>query len=287
VIDLHIHTLASDGQHTGREVVEMSVEMGLRAIAIADHNSVESVGECEAAARELGIEFAPCTELDTIFRGRDLHVLGYFIEYDSEPCKQYFQEIFNAKMAQTELRVQKLQELGFLIELDKILELSGGRLPYGVEYIGAMLKIEENKNDPRVREYIDGSRSDSPYKNFYLDWLKAGRPAFVPLEAQPVERAMEKIKELGGIPVLAHPSDTPVDDVHALIDAGCMGLEVYSSYHDRELSEKFLKIAKDRDVLVTAGSDFHGAQRKPEVKLAGIPGNDYVLFERLKEAASK
>ena len=85
--------------------------------------------------------------------------------------------------------------------------------------------------------------------------------------------------DAGGTELLLDPSTLPSNI------SSSVGLEVYSSYHDRELSETFLKVARDRKVLVTAGSDFHGAQRKPEVKLAGIPGNDYTLFERLKEAA--
>lgn len=285
MIDLHIHTIASDGQHTGREIAGMAKEFGLSAIAIADHNSVESVAEAEASAGMVEIEFAPCFELDTMFRDRDLHVLGYFIDYDSDACKAYIEEIRRAKLDQTKKRVENLRGLGFVIYFEELLEISGERLPYGVDYMAALKKHDENLADPRVMEYIDGPRSDSPYLNFYLDWLKAGRPAFVPIENQSTERAIREIKALSGVPILAHPSDTPIDDVHALIDEGLMGLEIYSSYHDRQTSEKFLKVAQDRNVLVTAGSDFHGKQRKPNVKLAGIPGNEDRLFEKLKEAA--
>ena len=98
---------------------------------------------------------------------------------------------------------------------------------------------------------------------------------------------MARELEKEGVPVLAHPSDTPLDDVHALIDCGLMGLEVYSSYHDEQATRTFLALAKDRGVLVTAGSDFHGKNRKPDVKLAGIPGNEDRLFAELKKAAGR
>ncbi len=287
MIDLHIHTIASDGQHTAAEVVAMARDIGLEAIAIADHNSVESVGEGRREAKEAGIEFAEATELDTVFHDMDLHLLGYFIEVGSATCRDYMKEIHEAKLGQTRERVRKLQELGFKIDFQSLLRLSGGRLPYGVEYMRALQENEDNLQDPRVQEYISGSRAGSPFLNFYLDWLKSGRPAFVPLEAQPTEKAIQKIKQMNGVPVLAHPSDTPFQYAHELVDAGLQGIEVYSSYHDDEMTESWLKLAQDRNVLITAGSDFHGKDRKPDVKLAGIPRGDYVFFRRLKEAAGR
>jgi hypothetical protein len=287
VIDLHIHTLASDGQHTAAEVVAMGRALGLHAIAIADHNSIASVAAGEEEAARAGIGFAPCLELDTVFRGRDLHILGYFIAYDSAACRAWIEEIQREKIKQAGLRVEKLRGLGFNLEFNELMELSQGRVPTGVEYIAALKKHPENLDDGKVRAYIDGPRADSPFKNFYLDWLRAGRPAFVPLTVQPSERAIAEIKELSGIPVIAHPWDTPEEDVHELIDQGLMGIEVYTSYHDRPTTEKFLALARDRNVLITAGSDFHGKDRKPEVRLAGISGNDDELFFKLRDAAGR
>ena len=101
MIDLHIHTIASDGQYPAARVVEMAAAHHLYAIAIADHNSVESVAAGEAAAAAAGIRFAPAIEIDTIFRGRDLHLLGYFIAYQSPACLEYLDMIFAGKMVQT------------------------------------------------------------------------------------------------------------------------------------------------------------------------------------------
>lgn len=287
MIDLHLHTTASDGQYPPEEVVAMCRALGLSAIAVADHNSVESVARAESEALAAGIEFAPAIELDTVFRGRDLHVLGYFIAYQSSACRAYLEEIYRAKLEQTRKRVAKLQTAGMAIEFEELMKISSRRLPTGKQFIAALLLHEENLKDPRVRSYVDGPRSNSPYLNFYLDWLRAGQPAFVPLSEQPAERALREIKTLGGVPILAHPSDTPVADVHALIDLGLRGLEVYSSYHDPATSQKFLDLARDRRVLVTAGSDYHGPAVKPDVKLAGIPGNEDRLFLDLKQAAGK
>ena len=129
MIDLHLHTLASDGQHTGAEIVAMAAELGITAIAVADHNSVDSVAEAQAAAARAGIDFAPAIEIDTMFRGRDLHILGYFIDYDSAPCRRYLGQIFEAKLEQTRERVKKLNQLGFRLDFDRLMEASSGRLP--------------------------------------------------------------------------------------------------------------------------------------------------------------
>jgi len=286
MIDLHIHTVASDGQYPPSRIVEMAAAHHLSAIAIADHNSVESVADAEAAAAAAGINFAPAIEIDTIFRGRDLHLLGYFITYDTPDCRQYLDLIYTGKLDQTRKRVARLNELGFRLDFDELMAYSRGRLPTGRQYIDLMKQRPENMARTEFRAFIDGPRSNSPYLNFYLDYLRAGRPAFIPLDIQPTVGAMARVKALGGVPVLAHPSDTPEADVHALIDAGLQGLEVYTSYHDAANSARWLKHAQDRGVLVTAGTDYHGPEIKPEVKFAELPGAEDGLYERLKEAAA-
>jgi predicted metal-dependent phosphoesterase TrpH len=255
MIDLHIHTIASsDGQHTPIEIFQMARDLKIWALAFADHNSVESVAEGKKLAQDFGMVFLACLELDTVYKDRDLHLLGYLLDYKANECGAWMKEIFHAKMEQTKKRVDRLKELGFAIEFEELMNHSEGRLPTGNSYVRALAGRPENKGDPRVRAFIDGDRSDSPYLNFYL-------------EAQPTTGAIEKLKKLGGIPILAHPSDTPEGYIHELVDAGMMGLEVYSSYHDTEMTENFMRICKDRNLLVTAGSDFHGKKIKPAVTL--------------------
>ena len=287
MIDLHIHTTASsDGQHSPREIFAMAKARGLFAIAFADHNSAGSLAEGERLAAEFGIAFVPGIEFDTAFRNRDLHLLGYFLDHRSRELQQWLEEIYRGKLEQTRQRVARLNELGFALGFEELMQASAGTLPTGNTYVRVMWSHPENQSDPRLRAFIDGPRSNSPYLNFYLDYLRAGQPAFIALAIQPTETAIEKILSLGGIPVQAHPSDTPADDIHALIDLGLMGLEVYSSYHDAAAAARFLALARSRQVLVTAGSDFHGKQIKPDVELAGIPGNEDELYVQLCRARS-
>jgi predicted metal-dependent phosphoesterase TrpH len=94
---------------------------------------------------------------------------------------------------------------------------------------------------------------------------------------------MGKIKELGGIPILAHPSDTGEENIGQLIDAGLEGLEAYSPYHDAREQEAFRALAEKHGLLVTAGSDFHGKGVKPDVELGEVGGDHYEILRKLKE----
>lgn len=285
MIDLHIHTIASsDGQHTPQEIFAMASNLGLTAIAFADHNSIGAVGEGISLSREFDIEFIPCLEFNTLFLDHDLHILAYFIDYRSVELNGWLEEIHQEKQRQAARRIQKLNELGFVFSMDDVKKFSGDRIPTGMSFLKAIRSREENHGDPRIRRFVDGDRSDSPYVNFYLDYLRGGKAAFVPLEAVGTFHVMRRIKRLGGIPVLAHPSDTGDEIILQLTEDGLCGLEVFSSYHNEKEEEHFLSLAKECNLLVTAGSDFHGSDIKPDVKLGGVRGNSYELVEHLKHA---
>jgi predicted metal-dependent phosphoesterase TrpH len=284
VLDLHIHTDASsDGQHPPREIFEMAQAKGLQTIAFADHNSVDHVAEGMRLANEYGMEFFPCLELNTIYNGLDLHLLAYFIDPESPALENWLESIQQKKEEQAQKRFEKLNELGFTFTQDDLRKFSGDLIPTGMSFLKAILSRGENRSDPRLRPYIDGDRSASPYVNFYRDYLRGGKPGFVPIEDIATVAAMGKIKELGGIPILAHPSDTGEENIGQLIDAGLEGLEAYSPYHDAREQEAFRALAEKHGLLVTAGSDFHGKGVKPDVELGEVGGDHYEILRKLKE----
>jgi predicted metal-dependent phosphoesterase TrpH len=245
MIDLHIHTTASsDGQHGPEEIFEISRGFKLEAIAFADHNSMASVGEGLRISREFGIEFLPCIEINTHYKGYDFHLLGYFIDHRDERFLRWLEGLGADKKRQIRRRVRRLRELGFTLSVGDVERLSIGREPTGVSYLNALLERKENRADPRLKAYIDGERSDSPYLNFYLDYLAGGRPASVPIRFISTPEAIQVVRSLGGITILAHPAQ----------------------------------------VKVTAGSDFHGREIKPNVPLDGLRGGSYELVEKLRWA---
>jgi len=284
VLDLHIHTDASsDGQHSPREIFEMARNRGLRTIAFADHNSVGHVEEGMRLADEYEMEFLPCLELNTFHNDLDLHLLAFFIDPQSPALRNWLDSIHRKKEEQAQKRLEKLNELGFTFTRDDLRKFSGDRIPTGMSFLKAILSRRENRSDPRLRPYIDGDRSGSPYVNFYRDYLRGGKPAFVLMEDIATVAAVAKIKELGGIPILAHPSDTGKENIRQLIEAGLEGLEAYSPYHDGHEAEAFRIFAEKHGLLVTAGSDFHGKGIKPDVELGGVGGNHHEILRKLKD----
>ena len=285
MIDLHIHTTASsDGQHGPQEIFEMSKRLEFEAIAFADHNSVASVGEGLRISREFGIEFVPCIEINTHYKGYDFHLLGYLIDHRDEGLLQWLKGLEANKRRQVRQRVNRLTKLGFMLSVKDVERHTLGREPTGVSYLKALLERKENRGDSRLRVYVDGERSDSPYLNFYLDYLAGGRPASIPIRFISTPEAIQLVQSLGGIPILAHPFEVKDERLFDLIGAGLEGLEVFSSYH-REKDEQYFKGVCDRyGLLVTAGSDFHGREIKPDVTLGELRGGSYNLVEKLRQA---
>jgi predicted metal-dependent phosphoesterase TrpH len=285
VIDLHIHTTASsDGQHSPEEIFEMARGLKFEAIAFADHNSVGSVEEGLRISREFEIEFISCIEINTHYREYDFHLLGYFIDHRDEGFLRWLKGLEADKKRQIRQRVNRLRKLGFTLCAEDVERQALGREPTGVSYLRALLAREENRGDPRLKDYIDGARSDSPYLNFYLDYLAGGRPASVPTRFISTPEAIELVRSLGGIPILAHPSEAKDQRLFDLIGAGLEGLEVYSSYHGEEDERYFGEVCDRFGLLVTAGSDFHGMEIKPDVPLGELRGGSYELVEKLRWA---
>lgn len=285
MIDLHIHTTASsDGQHSPVEIFDMSRRLGLEAIAFADHNSVANVGEGLRISGEFGIEFIPCIEINTHYEGYDFHLLGYFIHHEDARLLHWLKGLETKKRRQIRQRVDRLRELGFVLRAEDVERYSEGREPTGVSYLRALLEREENRGNPRLRPYIHGERSDSPYLNFYLDYLAGGKPASVSIRFISTPRAIGLVRAIGGISVLAHPSEVKDERLYELIRAGLQGLEVYSSYHGEEDEQYFMGVCDRFGLLATAGSDFHGSDIKPDVPLGELRGASYDLVEKLRWA---
>ena len=285
MIDLHIHTIASsDGQHTPHEIFTMAKKVGLSAIAFADHNSIGSIGEGISLADQFGIELIPCIEFNTLYQDHDLHILAYFIDFQSVELTRWLTEIHQEKLKQAVKRIEKLNELGFVFSAEDVKKFSGERIPTGMSFLKAIVSRQENSGDERIKSFLHGDRSHSPYVNFYLDYLRGGKPAFVPLAAVDTLKVINRIKQLGALPVMAHPSDTGDEIILQLVEAGLPGLEVFSSYHNEQEENHFVSLAETNNLLVTAGSDFHGSTVKPDVILGGIRGNSDDLLESLKRA---
>ena len=261
----------------------MARRKGLRGIAFADHNSVAHVEEGFRLSGEFGIEFISAMELNTFHAGLDLHLLAYFIDPQNPLLQKWLSGIRGKKIAQAKMRIAKLNDLGFSFTEEDLKKYSQDRIPTGASFLDAILSRRENLDDPRLQPYIRGDLSASPYVNFYRDFLRGGKPASVPIEELSTSAAIRKVKELGGVSVLAHPSDTKEEILRDLVANGLEGLEVYTPYHHLPEREAFKRFAIQHGLLITAGSDFHGQAVKPDVALGAEDGSHEDLVARLKE----
>jgi len=269
-IDLHIHTVYSDGTYTPGEVIKKAKEIGLVAISITDHDSVEGVEEALQAGREFGVEVVPGVEMSSDVDHDEIHILGYYLDFKKKEFLlklDYFQKI---RIERNERLFRRLEELGMPVSSEEVLKLA----PKGVV---SRLHIARCMVEKKYVSSIDEA---------FEEWLNPGKPAYVERERISPFEVINLILEAEGVPVFAHPFLSRRDDlIPKMIDAGLMGIEVYHSTHDEKTVKHYMEIAKRYDLLITGGSDCHG-EAKDEVLMGKVDVPVSVLWE-LKKAKAK
>lgn len=274
-IDLHMHSMYSDdGEFTPTQLVDMCHEAGVRIMAIADHNFVKANQEAKQRCDELNMEYIPAIEIDCTYKGINLHVLGYGIDYTSPVFNQLGENIEKQELQCSLQKIELTNALGFDVSKEQLDALSSNGV-YTGEMFGEVLL-----NDPRYKDYEllkpyreGGMRSDNPYVNFYWDYYAQGKPCYTHIEFPTLETVIKLIKDHGGVSVLAHPGNNlkgRFEVFDEMVELGLQGVECYSSYHSEEVNDYFYSKAKELGILYTCGSDFHG-KTKPSIYL-GVNG---------------
>lgn len=274
--DLHIHSgYSSDGEFSVAAIVDMCSARGLDTFSLTDHNSVRGVGEASERAAAAGLGFIPGIEIDCNYRGTDLHLLGYGIDWRSADFARLEETVAAKVMASFGGMVDNLLKLGFAVDADAVLAAAGDNLPTG-ELIAEVMLSDAKYHTPLLRPYMEGGeRSDMPYINFYLDYFAQGRPAFVPVEYMAFRDAVELVRDNGGVPVVAHPGLNfrgREEVAGRLLDRGAAGLEVFNNYHTPEQAVYFTSLALSKEAFMTCGSDFHG-KTKPRIAVGRFPAD--------------
>lgn len=267
-IDLHIHSYHSlDGEFTEAELLQQAKDTGLSIMAIADHNSVRAIPKALPLAQKAGIKLIPAIEIDCDFHGINVHLLGYNIDHTNPVYEKLTQDVLRQEHKASSLRVEKTQALGLAISMDNF---KGMEVIIPEEIAEYLLNQENARDFPLLHPYMTGgSRSDNPYVNFYWDYYAYGKPCYVPIEFMSLKDAVALVKRTGGTPIIAHPEKTfhgIEAHMEELTQLGVEGLEVFSSYHSPQEILALYTLAKEYDLLVTFGSDYHG-KTKPSVHL--------------------
>jgi hypothetical protein len=267
-VDLHLHTTASDGSYTPTELVNKARDLGFSAIAITDHDTVGGIEEGLKVAKELGIELIPGIEMNTDYENTEIHILGYYLDYQNEKFLNILADLKEARYNRIRKIVTKLNNLGLEIDFDEASQLADG---------GALGR-------PHIAQIMLNKGYVKKWSQAFDQYIAKGAPAYVERKKITPKEAIEIIKKAGGIPVIAHPALMERDDLlENLLEWGIEGIEVYHTEHDRVDSQRYLEYAKDNNLLITGGSDCHGPERKGEILIGKIKA-PYELVNGLKEA---
>lgn len=242
-VDLHLHTLASDGTFTATEVVQRAKALGLSAIAITDHDSVEALEEARTCGAKEDIEIISGIELSAYSDKSEIHILGYFLDDKNKRFLKKLEELRTARKERIHRIVEKLRKLKIDITAEEVFEQAQDAAA-GRPHVAQVLV--KKKVVPNIKE---------AFKKFLGD----GKPACADKEKLTPREAITLLKDVGGVPVLAHPAFLYQDElIPKLVVEGLMGIEAYHSEQNARLSEKYVALAKEQNLLITGGSDCHG-----------------------------
>ncbi len=265
MVDLHVHSSKSDGSYTPLELVDYALEKGLTAFALTDHDTTAGIDEAISYAKGKPLEVIPGVELSTEYEGRDIHIVGLYVNQNAPGFADYIKKFQDSRKLRNEKICEKLKEHGIDITLEELEhEFPGAIITRGL-YAKYMLKKGYIKS---MQEAFDRYIGDHG-------------PCFVAREKITPEQAVGFIKSAGGLSILAHPplyrmSRAKLEIlVGRLKAAGLDGIEAkyttYSSTEEREMKE----IAAKFDLAISGGSDFHGTT-KPKTDLGIGYGNLYI-----------
>lgn len=273
-IDLHTHSVKSDGAMQPREVVETAKNAGLSAMSLTDHDVIDGVREAMQRGEELGIEVIPGIELSAKFK-TETHVLGYFVDLDNPDFLEKLEEIKRVRMQRNYETAENLQKIGFPITVEDAMQLAPNGIIGRAHFARVMAE----------RGYV------SSVKEAFDKYLANGKPGYSTLQLLTPRDAVELIKSAGGMAFLAHLHLTRLEGeelynfVRDLKDAGMDGIEGYYTEYTPEMEAEYQGLAKKLDLLISGGTDFHGAM-KPHISIGKGLGNleiPYSILEKMKE----
>ena len=271
LVDLHLHTTASDGRLTPTELVTLAAGEGLKTIAVTDHDSTEGLQEAfEAAASFPGLRIIPGIELSTDVPGNEIHVLAYFIQYEDVSLQNTLREFRAGRVGRARKMVEKLRAMGVEIEWDRVQEIAG----------------EGAVGRPHIALAMKEGGYISEVPEAFTHYIGRNGPAYAERPKLTPGDAIHLIREWGGVPVLAHPAEIPdLDDVLVDLKAqGMAGMEVFYARYPENKIQELAKTADRHGLLRCGGSDYHGLGA-PGEPLPGTKGPPVEIVESLESQA--
>lgn len=278
MIDLHVHTTASDGQYSPSQIIQMAAEKTFKAIAITDHDTIAGIPEAKIAAEKYNITLVPGTELNINTKRGEFHLLGLGLQKESSSLKKILEELQRNRLLRNQEIISKMQNAGIDISLEEI-QNHFPNTEIGRPHLAKMLVLKKIvKNNQQA----------------FDKYLGQGRPFFVQRVGANLDEAIIAIRESGGLPVLAHPMSLYIswgklpDVLQDYFERGIAGLEAYHPGAKMGDCIRLEELGKKIGYFITGASDFHGEKIRADRKLGHTVGNkkidDRFYFEELLPA---
>jgi len=277
-VDLHIHSVYSDGALSPEDIVDNALEVGLSAISISDHDNIlafkHATAQAQKKSEETGsppLEIIPGIEVNTMYQGEEIHVLGYF--YDAKN-----KGLLDMITYQQHVRVEQITKI--VKNLNQI-----ARINITMEDITNLVREGGSIGRPHIAKAILNVGGVSNMIEAYKKYINDNAPTYVQRNTVPPHEAVETIYEAGGIPIIAHPHNLkkPEELIKELMNYGLRGLEVYHRRHSPAIIEYFSSIAEKYHLIMTGGSDCHGARVGGNLHLGKTHVPEWVLQELKNE----
>ncbi|HKV98276.1 MAG TPA: PHP domain-containing protein [Vicinamibacterales bacterium] len=278
MIDLHLHTTASDGRSTPEGLVAEAAAAGITTLAVTDHDTVAAVDAVRAAAHRAGLAMIAGIEITAIHAGKDVHVLGYFLDAtDPELAAFLVEQRASRRQRVTEI-LARLDALGVSVEGSPFLA-------------GFAVEADASVGRPLVAQALVAAGHATDVADAFDRYLATGRPAFVPRIGPSVRDVVERVARARGVSSLAHPAKIENDDlVRAFVRDEVDAIEVHHPDHDEAAVARYRELAASAGRLVTGGSDYHGpgSGRTAALGRVGLPPADFArLTARLAERGGR
>ena len=273
LVDLHLHTTASDGRLTPSELVDLAAAQGLRVIAITDHDSTEGLPEAfESARKHPNLTVIPGIELSADVPGNEIHILGYYIRHEDSDVQETLTQFRQGRQDRGRRMVESLREMGMNITWERVQELAG----------------EAAIGRPHVAQALVEGGWVRDTDEAFEKYIGRNAPAYTERAKLSPTDAIDLIKSWGGVPVMAHPIyvDDYLNHVADLKAAGLVGMEVHYAKFSREQVNELARVAEKFGLVPCGGSDYHAIPDRDE-HLPGSSGPPLEAVELLKRHVQK
>ncbi len=275
MIDLHVHTTASDGQYTPTQIIQKASEKNIKVIAITDHDTFAGIDEAQKEGKKLGVTVVPGIELNITFPAGEFHLLGHGIKEPSKSLKEIVENVIQNRNERNHLIVEKMNQDGIAITIEEI-ESDFPNTVIGRPHFAAEL----------VKHKIVKTRQQA-----FDQYLARGRKWYVPRVCTNLDEAIVAIRESKGVPVVAHPMSLYLswgklpDFLKECYEKGVVGIEAFHPGARVTECLRLEELGRKIGFIITAGSDFHGEKIRSDRKLGHTCGNkkidDKYYYEEL------